>query len=230
MQINFLLLDYSLNCQVPWVYTVHSHYLNLSLPSKTLSHYFYIIIIITTTTKWRLIIIIIINENVQFWRLQKDDEAREREPWDNAVPFSTSTLAWFCRSRQETTATASAAPHCSITEQFKRKPQHKLLRVFYIYSLPTCFPCAVFSSPCSPVSISSALWRSASALEQEVGGHVDVVVGRSESFLSIHPGETHLHQPRHLDTEPSEAELRYGQIWDAGDVGDLTTFVHSFLS
>lgn len=45
-------------------------------------------------------------------------------------------------------------------------------------------------------------------LEQEVGGHVDVVVGCSESFLSVQSGETHLHQPRHLDTKRIEAEFR----------------------
>lgn len=52
------------------------------------------------------------------------------------------------------------------------------------------------------------LRHSASVLEQEVGGHVDVIVGCSESFLSIHSGETHLHQPRYLDTKRIEAEFR----------------------
>lgn len=45
-------------------------------------------------------------------------------------------------------------------------------------------------------------------LEQEVGGHVDVVVGCSESFLGIHSGETHLHQPCHLDVKRMETKFR----------------------
>lgn len=40
-----------------------------------------------------------------------------------------------------------------------------------------------------------------SVLQQEVGGHVKVVIGSSQGFQRVAPGKPHLHEPGNLKTE-----------------------------
>ena len=40
-----------------------------------------------------------------------------------------------------------------------------------------------------------------SVLQQEVGGHVKVVIGSSQGFQRVAPGKSHLHEPGDLKTE-----------------------------